>query len=140
MKYILYFLLFLSTTNCRDKNVTPETLQPLVGKWRLVAYERLENGKRVWKEADPQSPSFVSFRFDGIVLDSKGLPYCCSPNDLNINGKEFVIIPRATVPENPTCAYVDCIGCATWEIKLTGDTFILDDCGISLKREYVRVP
>ncbi|RDB05115.1 hypothetical protein DVG78_14630 [Runella aurantiaca] len=125
---------------CRDKNVAPETLQPLVGKWRLVAYERIENGNKVWKEADPQSPSFLFFRFDGVVLDSKELPLCCPPNALNINGKEFTIIPKSALPENPTCAYVDCIGCALWEIKLTEDTFILDDCGISLKREYVRVP
>lgn len=140
MKYILYFLVFLSMANCRDKNVAPEILQPLVGKWRLAAHERVENGTKVWKEVDPQSTSFVSFRFDGVVLNSKDLPLCCPPTALNINGKEFVIIPRATVPENPTCAYVDCIGCSTWEIKLTEDTFILDDCGISLKREYVRVP
>ena len=120
--------------------MAPETLQPLVGKWRLVAYERMENGTKVWKEADPQSTLFVSFRFDGLVLDSRGLSLCCPPIALNINGKEFKIVPKATVPENPACAYIDCIGCANWEIKLTGDTFILDDCGISLKREYVRVP
>jgi len=140
MKYLLYFLLFLLMANCRDKNMARETLQPLVAKWRLAAYERVENGTKVWKEADLQSPSFIFFRFDGIVLDSRGLSLCCPPTALNINGKEFKIVPKATVPENPACAYIDCIGCANWEIKLTGDTFILDDCGISLKREYVRVP
>lgn len=139
MKYLLYLLLFLSMAQCRDKNVTPEILQPLVAKWRLVAYERVENGKKVWKEVDSQSPSFVSFRFDGVVLDSKNLPLCCPPTTLNINGKGFEIIPKLAIPENPVCALVDCIGCATWEITLTGDTFILGDCAITLKREYVRV-
>lgn len=139
MKYLLYFLLFLSMAHCRDKNVAPEILQPLVGKWRLVAYERVENGRKVWKEVDPQSPSFVSFRFDGVVLDSKELPYCCPPSALNINGKEFKIVPKAAIPENPVCAYVDCIGCAAWEIEWSGDEFILDLCGWS-KSKYVRVP
>ena len=139
MKYLLYFLLFLFMANCRDKNVAPEILQPLVGKWRLVAYERVENGSKVWKEVDPHSPSFVFFRFDGVVLDSKELPYCCPPSALNINGKKFEIVPKAVIPENPVCAYVDCIGCATWEIELTGDEFILQLCGWS-KSKYVRVP
>jgi len=140
MKYSLYFLLFLFMANCRDKNVAPETLKPLVAKWRLAAYERVENGKKVWKEVDPQSASFVSFRFDGVVLDSKDLPFCCPPNSLNINEKNFKIIPKIALPENPTCALIDCIGCPTWEIKLLGDEFIKEDCGISLKRKYVRVP
>ena len=140
MKYLLYLLLFLFMANCRDKNVAPETLQPLVGKWRLVAYERMENGTKVWKEADPQSTLFVSFRFDGVVLDSKELTYCCPPSALNINGKEVKIIHKTALPENPTCAFIDCMGCPTWEIKLTGDTFILDSCFNSLKSKYVRVP
>lgn len=140
MKYLLSFFLFLSMVQCRDKNAGPETLQPLVAKWRLATYERVENGKKVWKEVDSQSPSFISFRFDGVVLDSKGLPYCCPPSALNINGKEFKIIPKATIPENPTCAYIDCIGCPTWEIELRDNDFILSLCSIGSRSKYVRVP
>lgn len=139
MKYLVCFLLFLSMVQCRDKNAGPETLQPLVAKWRLAAYERVENGKKVWKEADQQSPSFISFRFDGVVLDGKGLPYCCPPTALNINGKEFKIIPKTAIPENPICAFVDCIGCPTWEIELTDDEFILSLCSIGSRSKYVRV-
>lgn len=138
MKYLLFFLLFLSMAQCRDKNVAPETLQPLVAKWRLVAYERVENGKKVWKDVGSQSPSFVTFRFDGVILDSRGLPYCCPPTALNINGKEFKIIPKTAIPENPICAAVDCIGCATWEIEWSEDEFILNLCGWS-KSKYVRM-
>ncbi len=140
MKYLLFFLLFLSMANCREKNAAPETLQPLVAKWRLVAYERTENGKKVWKEADPQYPSYLSFRFDGVVLDSKGLPYCCAPGALNINGKLFEIKPQANIPDNPTCALIDCIGCPIWDITLTGDEFILNLCGIGSVSKYVRIP
>ncbi|WP_428655477.1 hypothetical protein [Runella sp.] len=138
MKIVQYFLLFLVTVSCREKTPTPpETLAPLVGKWRLDAYERTENGKKVWKAVDPQSTSFLSFRFDGVVLDSKGLPSCCAPGSLTINGKEFKIIPQAALPENPSCAYIDCISCATMDIELTGDTFIQHSCFGSRSR-YVR--
>jgi hypothetical protein len=59
MKYLLSFLLFLSMANCRDKNVAPEILQPLVAKWRLVAYERVENGKKVREEIEWSGDEFI---------------------------------------------------------------------------------
>ena len=131
---------FTKTRSEAIKNASPETLQPLVAKWRLVAYERTENGKKVWKEADPQYPSYLSFRFDGVVLDSKDLPYCCAPGALNINGKLFEIKPQANIPDNPMCALVDCIGCPIWNITLTGDEFILNLCGIGSVTKYTRIP
>jgi hypothetical protein len=138
-KLLLYFLLFLTTVGCREKTLSPEELQPLVDKWRYAAYEKIVNGNKVWQDTDSLSPSFISFRFDGVVLDSQGLPRCCAPSALNINGKKFEIIPKAEVPRNPTCDYIDCIMCSVWSIDLKGDTFFLENCVNGLRYKYVRV-
>lgn len=142
MKYLLSCLLFLSMTQCRDKNVAPETLQPLVGKWRLEAYEVTNNGKKEWVIAydNQTSANYLIFRSDGAILQGNGLGICCGPNALNINGKTFEIKPQSPIPDNPGCALIDCIGCPTWKLELSDDEFILNLCSLSSKSKYVRVP
>lgn len=142
MKYILYLLLYLSMANCRDKYVAPETLQPLVEKWRLEAYEVTNNEKKGWVIASVSltPASYLIFRSDGVILHGNGLGICCGPNALDVNGKTFEIKPQSLIPGNPGCALIDCIGCPTWKLELSDDEFILNLCSVGSKSKYVRVP
>ena len=139
MKTIFYFLIFVVWLSCKEKNIPAPILKPLVGKWRLVANEYLENGQKIWRNAGKQS-YIISFRFDGVILQEDGLPVCCGPISLSINGENYRISPQENLPVNPTCFLVDCVGCDVWDIALTDDSFILDVCKIGARSKFERVP
>lgn len=125
MKNILLLLLFVSSFSCKEKQLTPEELQPLVGKWRLSAVQ--QEGKD-WEVVTQSGQHQFEIRYDGVILDSNGLPNCCSPKSLKVNGKLFPIEPKESLPNNPTCALVNCFACETWDIDLQGNTLVLSSC------------
>jgi hypothetical protein len=139
LRYLNFGLFLLLLLGCQEKHITPEVLKPLAGTWQLVAYEQEENGKMVWVNVPTASESTLSFRFDGVVLDSKGLPACCGPTALEINGRRFRIEPKAPLPDNPACHLIDCIGCAVLKIEVEGNEFISSCPGGSLgKSRFLR--
>ncbi|WP_138483464.1 lipoprotein [Dyadobacter bucti] len=141
MKQILFllFVLFILSGCKKDDTDTPPQIEGIVGKWQLTETEITENGRTVWQEAGVyDKPYYFSIRFDGVLLDDKDLPMCCSPQSLTVNGFLFAIEPKASVPINPLCAAVSCAQCPNWEIEQTGDQMIITTCGISLRSKYVR--
>ncbi|HEV7348138.1 hypothetical protein [Telluribacter sp.] len=145
LRYLNFVLFLLLMWGCQDKHITPEVLKPLAGTWRLAAYEQTLNGKTKWVEVPAAvgtaaGASTLSFRFDGVVLDSKGLPACCGPSALRINGTTFAIEPKAALPDNPQCHLIDCIGCGVLHIEVAGNEFISScQSGNIGKSRYVRI-
>lgn len=125
MKKLILVLFLVSLLGCKEKSLSPEELQPLVGKWRLSAVQ--PNGKD-WEFVTQSGQHQFEIRYDGVILDSNGLPACCSPKSLKVNGKLFTIEPKESLPNNPQCALVNCIACEIWDIDLQGNTFILSSC------------
>ena len=140
MKSFIFLLLIVALGSCKPKAVVPETIAPLVGKWRLDAYETTVNGKKEWTltSINASTANYIQIREDGVLLTGNGQELCCAPSSLTINGKRFEIIPKSAIPDNPMCALVDCIGCATWDIEWTEDTFVLSLCINSSRSRYVR--
>ena len=129
MKKLLFALMIsLVLVACKKDNSEPEPeIAAIVHKWKYAAYEKTVDGKKIWVPADGE-PNYISFRFDGLILGSNGLPPCCSPKAYYLNGVLFEIKPKATVPINVQCNFVDCIGCDTWDIEQTGNELIISLC------------
>ena len=140
MKKLLFFIcLYIFVLGCKNERTEPlPEIKTIVGKWRLEAYERTENGQTTWEKVSGNEPSYLSFRFDGVILDSKGLPACCTPPAYKLNGTTFTVVPKADLPENKQCYLVDCIGCASWDIEQDGDEMIISICKIGSRARYVR--
>jgi hypothetical protein len=142
MKQILFLLVIsMMLSGCKkDRNEDPlPEVANIFGKWRLMEIEKTENGKTSWNPVVYyDEPTYLSFRYDGVILDNKGLPQCCGPDSLKINGVPFKIVPRSDLPLNPTCAYVDCAGCPVWDITQTGDEIIISTCATFPRHKYVR--
>ncbi|MBB3837414.1 hypothetical protein FHS57_001408 [Runella defluvii] len=140
MKPVIFLLLIVVLGSCKPKTVVPETIAPLVGKWRLEAYESTVNGKKEWTltSINASTANYILIREDGVLLTGNGQELCCAPAALIVNGKRFEIVPKSAIPNNPMCALVDCIGCATWDIEWSEDTFILNLCVSSSRSRYVR--
>jgi len=129
---------------CKKSNPSSHDPDPaikmIVGKWKRVAYEKTVNGKKTWEEVDKDSQyNFMIFRYDGVILDSNGLPSCCAPAQYYVNGVVFKVVPKSEVPVNPSCAFVDCVGCASWNIEQTGNELILELCLNFPRSKFVRV-
>jgi len=139
MKQLLFFtIICVFVLGCKKDKAEPiSEIKTIVGKWRLDAYERTINGQTTWEKV-ANEPSYLSFRFDGVILDSNGLPACCAPASYNLNGVKFTIVPKADLPENKQCYLVDCIGCPSWDIGQTGDEMVVGICGIAPKAKYLR--
>ena len=90
-------MIFAFLSGCKKDRPDP-AIESIVGKWHLDAYEKLVNGDKVWEKAKDNPPGYLSFRFDGIMLDSKDLPSCCAPAGYNLNGTFFKIKPKASLP------------------------------------------
>lgn len=126
MKRILYILLIpFLLLNCKQEPAPLPAIKEIVGKWRLEATEKTVNGQKVWEKVSDDSPSYLTFRFDGVPLDGKGLPLCCAPDSLVVNGTPFKIKPLAKVPANPSCATVYCFSCPSWNLEQKGNELIL---------------
>jgi hypothetical protein len=142
MKQILFLLAFsMMWSGCKkDSNDDPlPEVAGIAGKWRHTETEKTENGKTSWSPVvNYDEPTYISFRYDGVIVDNEGLPQCCGPDSLKINGVPFKIVPKSDLPVNPACAYVDCVGCAIWEITQTGDELIISTCGTFPRHKYVR--
>ncbi|GAB3167819.1 hypothetical protein [Telluribacter humicola] len=143
MKYINYIIFVLLIWGCTTKeDVSPEVVKPLVGTWRVAAYEKTVNDEMEWVELPIENTYKLQFREDGVVLDEAGLPICCGPSALRINGTLFQIKPATSLPDNPTCQLVNCAICEVWDITLNqgGQEFIFEcpSLGSSHKTRYVR--
>lgn len=128
MKRCLYILLIpFFFLNCKkEKDFAPlPAIKEIVGRWRLDAVEKTVNGQKVWEKVTYDPPSYLAFRFDGVILDENGLPACCAPDSLVVNGTSFKIKPQAQVPENPQCHLVDCAICSYWDLEQKGNEIIL---------------
>ena len=131
MKHILLlFLISILSLQCK-KDQTPDPdpqIASIVGRWRLAGYEIEENGKKVWKLNPNDITSYITFRFDGVMLDSKGLAMCCPPSAYKLNGTIFKIIPKAELAVNPQCGVIDCVSCETLQMDQSGDELIITYC------------
>ena len=137
IKNLLLLLIFVSLVGCNEKHLSPEEIQPLVGKWRLDAVEPAEDVKR-WETVPLKNAYYFEVRYDGVILDANGLPACCAPKYLKINQKQFTIEPKESLPTNPQCALVLCAACDTWNMDLQGDTLIVTYCEGSGRNRFVR--
>jgi hypothetical protein len=138
MKNFLLLLVFVSLAGCKERDLSPEEIQPLVGKWRLDAVEPAEDVKR-WEIVPPKNAYLFEIRYDGVILDANGLPACCAPKYLKKGKKVFLIEPKEALPQNPQCALVSCLACDTWNMDLQGDTLIVSYCSGSGRNRFVRM-
>ena len=138
MKNLLLLLVLLSLIGCKEKKLSPEAIQPLVGKWRLDAVEPAEDVKR-WEIVPLKNAYYFEVRYDGVILDANGLPACCAPKYLKMNQKTFLIEPKETLAPNPQCALVLCVTCDTWNMELQNDTLIVSYCTGSGRNRFVRM-
>lgn len=138
----LLFLLLFITWSCKKKEEQPTPVngaELIVGTWRLVSYQTFENEEVVWRE--PETSSLLTFRYDGVMLDSDGLPSCCLSTRYIINGSEFKVQPLSPLPENPVCALVYCTSCEAVDISVSGDEMKINFCaGTALQERYERMP
>lgn len=138
-KLLCVLMLPLLLITCKKDDPEPEPeIASIVGKWRHIAYETTVDGEKVWVPAEPQIQT-ITFRYDGLILGSDGLPPCCRPKSYHVNGVFFKVIPKTTVPGNAQCAFVDCIGCETWDIEQAGNDLIITLCEpTSSRSKYIR--
>ena len=139
-RYIYILLIPLLLLNCKREPAPLPAIKEIVGRWRLDAMEKTVNGQKVWEKVSYDPPSYLVFRFDGVILDGNGLPYCCSPDTLVVNGTPFKIRPQAKVPENPQCHLVDCAYCRYWDLEQIGNELILTSkCDfLNYRHRYLR--
>jgi hypothetical protein len=140
MKKLLFALMIpLVLVGCKKDNPEPEPeIRSIVSTWKQIAYETTVNGNKVWVPTQGE-PGFLTFRFDGLILDSKGLPACCAPKAYYLNGVFFEVKPKAEVPINEQCALVDCVGCSTWNIEQTENELIVSLCEpLKSRSKYIR--
>ncbi|GAB2802716.1 hypothetical protein GCM10027275_56220 [Rhabdobacter roseus] len=131
-------LLVLLMSCNRLQRVTPAELKPLVGRWRPVATQQTTNGDTTWNASTASAAADLFVRYDGVLLEGKGLQLCCAPPALRLNGTLIPIEPRDEVPVNPACASIRCLNCPAWSIALSGDEFVVTYCDGGRTR-YARV-
>ena len=125
---------------CADRSVSPELIKPLIGQWKLVAYEQIIAGKTQWVDVSNGQSNILQFRYDGVALNENGLPICCGPSALRIDGQLFRIEPKGPLPNNPGCALVFCASCEEWDVKVQGDEFTYQcPASPSGRSRYIRV-
>jgi hypothetical protein len=127
MRRIIYLLILpVILSACKKEHFDSiGEIEPLVGKWRLEAYEKTVNGQKTWEKVPDDQLSYLSFRFDGVILGSDGLPRCCAPKSFTLNGVLFIIEPKADVVHNPVCDLIDCFSCENWVINQNGGEIIV---------------
>jgi len=141
MKRYLYILLVpLLLLNCKKEPAPLPAIKEVVGRWRLDAVEKTVNGQQIWEKVPADPPSHLVFRFDGVILDENGLPWCCVPDSLIVNGTPFKIKPLASIPENPQCHLVDCAACSSWDLEQKENELTLtSNCEfVHYRRRYLR--
>ncbi|WP_439555718.1 hypothetical protein [Dyadobacter sp.] len=144
MKRLLYFTLFLTVLISCKKDSMDAALNgiavasPIAGKWRLSQIERASvDNRNEWEYVAASQVDTIGFREDGVVLQADGLPMCCAPKSLIINGVLMDIKPQSPIPANGICATVSCVYCPVWEITVTGNELIVSSC-LKQRRKYIR--
>ncbi|MFN8345455.1 MAG: hypothetical protein U0X91_10650 [Spirosomataceae bacterium] len=138
MKNILLLLFLMGLFSCKEQHLSPEEIQPLVGRWRLDAIDPSGQGSQ-WESVPLKNAYYFQVRYDGVILEDNGLPACCAPKYLKLNQKLFTIEPKEALTANPQCALVLCLACDTWNIELTGDTLIVSYCDVKGRNRFVRM-
>jgi hypothetical protein len=141
MKVFTWILMGLILLGCkREKELTPEEIAPLVGKWRQVAYEKVTDNRREWVNVtDTAVYNTVIFRADGVPLYGNGKGMCCAPRMLIIGGRPFKIEPKSPVELDGLCAMIDCLDCESVELEIKQDVMIWTLC-TGHRTRYQRVP
>jgi hypothetical protein len=124
MRYGLLLVLFFF--GCK-KDDPYAAIEPLVGKWEWVATQEADQEDWTMVGVDTNRV-ILSFRSDGLILDSSGTPPCCAPSAYILNGKPFNIEPKFPVEANRMCELVNCISCEFWDIKQSGDEIVVSFC------------
>jgi hypothetical protein len=133
--------LCISTHGCTSDNMNlyaEAAIQSISGKWKLVAEEQGIIGQVFWSSVKADSTENISFRADGVLFNSQGLPACCAPSSLTINGSFFEINPKDPLIGNKNCASVSCNNCKNWDILFTGNEIVITSCG-NARKKYVRL-
>ena len=125
MKNLLLALMFaLVLIACKSDNPKPAMeIEGIVGSWKYVATEKIVNEIPTWVAVNGDYN--VTFRQDGVIIDSRGLPNCCAPKAYQVNGLWFKIKNETAQEIFKQCGPVDCTGCRTWNIVQTGDELII---------------
>ncbi|MCE7040278.1 hypothetical protein [Dyadobacter sp. CY312] len=135
-RYFLFLFVTIAALACKKDD--PETqINKIAGTWELAAREELAEGKNVWVDVSQTNPEVLVFREDGDLIDVTGLPICCAPRSLSIDGNVVKIAPKQNVLYSAMCMYVNCVYCETWGIETHGDEIIVSYCGMSRTR-YIR--
>ena len=74
MKNILLVFLFIGFFSCKEKELTPEDIKPLVGKWQITATQPA--GSTEWEYVTQSGEHQFEIRYDGVILDANGLHAC----------------------------------------------------------------
>ena len=139
MKNVVWvFFLVLGIFSCKEKQLTPEEIQPLVGKWKLDAIEQAGDAKK-WESITSKDGYVFEIRYDGVILDANGLPACCVPSYLVYQGNKFTIEPKAKLAPNPSCALVFCNACDTWYLEIENGQLITNLCNSGGRNRFTRL-
>lgn len=139
MKNVVWiFFLVLGIFSCKEKQLTPEEIQPLVGKWKLDAIEPAGDTKK-WESVASKDGYIFEIRYDGVILDANGLPACCVPSYLIYQGNKFTIEPKEKLAPNPTCALVLCLACDTWYLEIENGQLITNACNSGGRNRFTRM-
>ncbi len=129
-KGISILLLIISESiflGCENRELSPEEIRPLVGRWHLDAVASNETTNE-WKPISANQSDAFQIRYDGVILTGEGLETCCAPRTITFKKRVFLIESKEPIPPNPTCAVVDCLNCETLDIELKNDTIIVSYC------------
>ena len=143
MKRLFYITLFLSILiSCKKDSVgdlaSMADVNSLGGKWHLSEIEKASiDNKNVWEAVAAGQSDTLVFRSDGVILQPDGLPMCCSPKSLLINGRLMDIKPQFPLPANGFCATVNCVFCPLWELTVSSNELIIASCN-NTRRKYIR--
>ncbi|MBB3838621.1 hypothetical protein FHS57_002627 [Runella defluvii] len=132
------FFLVLGVFSCKEKQLTPEEIQPLVGKWKLDAIEPAGDVRK-WESVASKDGYVFEIRYDGVILDANGLPACCVPSYLVYQGNKFTIEPKEKLAPNPSCALVLCMACDTWYLELENGQLITNACNSGGRNRFTRL-
>jgi len=141
MKQLLYIpvilLLILGCASDRDAGPQISDAAPVEGKWLLIETEQIVNGKKVWIPANTLTPTYIYFRYDGVILNEDRKSACCAPKFLSINNNLIEIKPQETIAYVSDCTLVLCGSCPVWDIEMTGNEMIIAQCQVP-RNKYVK--
>lgn len=140
MKNLLLALMFTAgLIACKSDNPKPEMeIEGIVGSWKYVATEKIVSEMPTWVAVKEESN--ITFRADGVLLDSRGVPNCCVAMAYRVNGLWFKVKNETAQEIKNQCGLVQCIGCGTLNIYQTGNELtVFSGCEPNVKvSKYVR--